>query len=115
VHLVINGHVAIWEWAIAILITVTDGYGFMKMCLTQNHKPDQGFPEIGKVSWHGLSHLPYHGAGVAMSFLTIWHIVTGDLRGPVLYVGLVGGVIYIASFIADIKVGNFDPLKKEIT
>lgn len=113
VHLAVNGHVALWEWVVLLLIIVADGFGFMKMCLTKDHKPDQGFPEIGKISWHGLSHLPYHGAGVAMSLLSIWHIVSGDLRGPVLYVALAGGAIYIASFIADIKTGNFDPLKSE--
>jgi hypothetical protein len=47
-----------------------------------------------------------------MSVLAIWHIFTGDLYGPVLYVALVGGVIYIASFIADIWAGNFDPLRR---
>lgn len=112
VHLAVNSHVALWEWIVFILITVVDGFRFMKMCLTQNHKPDQGFPEIGKVSWHGLSHLPYHGAGVAMALFAIWHIITGELRGSVMYVALVGGTIYVASFITDIKTGNFDPLKK---
>lgn len=117
VHLVAGGYItnhAGWQqiqWAIFVLIVIVDGLGFLLMCLGKGHKPDQGFPEIGKVSWHGLSHLPYHGVGVAMSVFSIYHAVIGNLRGPVLYVALLGAVIYIASFVTDMKVGNFDPLK----
>jgi len=112
VHLAVNGFINSWQVPLLIVVAVVDGLGFWKMCLSKDHKPDQGFPEIGKISRHGLSHLPYHGAGVAMSLLIIWHLAVGNLRGPVLYVALLGGVIYISSFVADIKSGNFDPLKK---
>jgi len=100
------------EWLVFSIIVVADGAGFWKMCLGKDHKPDQGYPKAGKISWNGFSHLPYHGVGVAMSLFTIWHAFAGELRGPVLYLALAGGVIYIASFITDIKSGNFDPLKR---
>jgi hypothetical protein len=111
-HLVVNGNIGQWQWLIFLAIAVVDAWAFRKMCVGKNHKPDMGFPEIGKVSWIGFIHLPYHGVGVAVSVLIIWHIIAGNLWGPVLYVALIGGAIYIASFIADIRAGNFDPLKK---
>ena len=112
VHLAVNGLISPWQWLVFLVIAIVDAWGFRKMCVGPNHKPDMGFPETGKVSWIGFIHLPYHGVGVAMSVLAIWHIITGDLRGPVLYVALAGGVIYIASFVADIRAGNFDPLRR---
>lgn len=112
VWLTMHGFVRSWQWLIFAIIAVADGSGFLMMCLGDVHKPDQGFPEIGKVSWHGLSHLPYHGVGVAMSVLVIWHTINGNLRGPVMYVALLGGVLYLVTFAADVVSGNFDPLKR---
>lgn len=112
VHLAMNGFVGSGQWLAFFIIAIVDAVGFRKMCLGKNHKPDMGFPEIGKVSWTGFAHLPYHGVCVAMTVLSVWHIALGNLRGPVLYVGLAGGVLYLASFIADIRSGNFDPLKR---
>ncbi len=111
-HLARNGFITAEGWFIFTIIVIVDGVGFLEMCLGKNHKPDQGFPAVGQVSWHGLSHLPYHGVGVAMSLFCIWHIIVGNLKGVPLYLGLAGGAIYIAFFIADIKTHNFDPLKK---
>lgn len=103
-HLAMSGFVWSWQWVIFAVIAVVDGLGFWKMCLGENHKPDQGYPEAGKISWHGLSHLPYHGVFVAMSIFVIWHIFVGNLRGPVLYVALLGAMIYIVLFVADIRI-----------
>jgi predicted small integral membrane protein len=112
-HLLSNGYIGVWQWFIFVIIALVDGIGFLEMCLTEKHKPDQGYPRRGVVSWHGLSHLPYHGVCVAMIVLSIGQTVIGNLYGPVLYVSLFGGALYIAAFIADIRAGNFDPLKKE--
>ncbi len=113
VHLVANGYIGWVQWAIFVVLAVLLAVGFLNMCLSKDHKPDQGFPEIGKVSWHGLSHLPYLGCGYTLSLFTIGHLVAGHIWGPVLYVALLGGAFYIATFIADIKTGNFEPLKRQ--
>jgi hypothetical protein len=111
-HLILNGEISDVQRFIFMTVVIIDGLGFMYMCLGKNHKPDQGYPEIGKVSAHGISRPPYHGIGEAMSLLVIWHIFVGSLRGPVMWVALAGGVIYIASFICDILAGNFESLKR---
>ena len=85
--------------------------GFFLMCIGPNHKPDWGYPKISKVSLGGLSHLPYFGAMTAISIMCFYHIIIGNLRGPLMWVALTGGIIYAASFITDLKVGNFDPIK----
>ncbi len=111
IHVAVQG-LPLAEWLILFGIAIVDALGFLLICLGPNHKPDQGFPQAGKVSWNGLLHLPYHGFGVAMSILAIWHACWGELNGVPLHVALVGGAIYIISFIADIRAGNFDPLKR---
>jgi predicted small integral membrane protein len=112
VHLAFNQRVGIWHWLAFLAIAIIAPAIFVKMCLGKDHKPDQGFPDIGKISWHGILHLPYLGIGVASGMLCLWFIFTGDLRGPVLYAGIGGGVFYICCFLGEIFSGNFDPLKK---
>ena len=111
-HLIVMGHLETWHWLAFVLLAIVSSSIFVVMCFGPNHKPDMGFPQIGKISWIGLLHLPYLGVGVASAMLCLWFILAGDLRGPVLYLGLAGGAIYIASFVAETKSGNFDPLKR---
>ena len=111
VHLALHG-LSLAEWVLFFTVIVVDAFGFLWLCTRSSHKPDQGFPEVGKVSWHGLAHLPYHGVVVAISIILIWHIFIDNLHGSILYTSLMGGVLYIVSFIADIISGNFDRLKK---
>lgn len=108
VHLVVKDITNLW-WGLPIV--VVSGLGFLKMCLGKDHKPDYGFPDIGKVSFAGILHLFYFGAGIAASVMCVWNLITGDLRGPVMWVALAGGAFYIGCFVLEIKSGNFDPIK----
>jgi predicted small integral membrane protein len=112
VHLAVNGHLGAWHWVTFVVLVLVFMVGFAKMCLGKNHKPDMGFPEIGKISWIGILHLPYFGSGVVAGAFCIWFIFSGALRGPVLYTSLLGAVMYAVFWVAEIKSGNFDPLKK---
>lgn len=109
VHLVIKDITNLW-WSLPII--VVSGLGFLDMCLGKGHKPDYGFPDIGKVSSAGILHLLYFGVGVAASVMCVWNLITGDLRGPVMWVAFAGGVFYIGCFILEVRSGNLDPLKK---
>ncbi|MSU54392.1 MAG: hypothetical protein EXS48_00940 [Candidatus Staskawiczbacteria bacterium] len=108
VHLVIKDQKNLW-WGLPIM--VISALVFLKMCLGENHKPDQGFPSAGVVGLNGWAHLPYFGFCIAAAAICIWNLITSDLRGPVMWVGLIGGAFYIGCFIGDIKTGNFDSLK----
>ncbi len=112
VHLAVHGCLGVWHWCVFAAAVVVLGLWFANMCMGQGHKPDMGFPDIGKISWLGILHLPYFGSGVAAGAFCLWFIFTGDLRGPVLYVGLGGGALYALCFVAEIRSGNFDPLKR---
>ena len=112
VHLAVNGCLGVWHWVAFGVLVVALMVQFARMCTSNNHKPDMGFPDIGKISCTGILHLPYFGVGVAAGAFCVWFIITGDLRGPVLCVGLAGGIFYALCFVAEIKSGNFDPLKR---
>ena len=109
VHLAMQDTTNLW-WG--LFVAVVSVLGFLKMCLGKNHKPDYGFPDIGKISCAGILHLFYFGAGIAASVMCAWNLVTGDLRGPVMWVALAGGAFYIGCFIAEIRSGNFDPIQR---
>ena len=111
-RLVTTGQVTAWQWVAFWGLAIVSPAIFLKMCLAENHKPDWGFPEAGKISLGGILHLPYFGAGIAMAALCLWHLATGNLYGTTLWVGLTGGGIYLSCFAADIISGNFDPIKR---
>ncbi len=98
-----------WTLGIGMLSTMM----FLKMCLGKNHKPDYGFPGIGKISFAGILHLPYFGFGIGASAMSAWNLIIGELRGPVMWVALAGGAVYVGCFVLEIRSGNFDPLKKK--
>ena len=107
VHVAIN-NMATNLLAVAMLGTALAG-GFLWMCLGENHEVDQGFPEPGKISVNGILHLPYFGLGWASGLICLWSIFMGELSGPVLWLGLVGGAFYLLCAIADLIAGHFDP------
>ena len=109
VHLAVKDITNVW-WCLPV--SLASALIFLKMCLGKNHKPDYGFPDIGKISLAGILHLFYFGAGIGASVMCVWNLCTGELTGWVLCVALAGGVFYIACFFAEIRSGNFDPLKK---
>lgn len=109
-HLVVAGRVNLW---VAAAIAVAGGLLFMAMCLSGSHKPDYGYPAVGAISLAGYLHLVYFGVGLSAGLMCAWAIVTGDLRGPVMWVAIAGGALYLGTFVLDITSGNFEPLKRE--
>jgi len=117
VPLIINGFVYLVMQDIANLwwglpIMVVSALAFLKMCLGKNHKPDYGFPSVGKISFAGVLHLFYFGAGVGAFVVCVWGVITGDLTGVAFWVFVAGVVFYAGCFLVEIKSGNFDPLKR---
>ncbi len=114
-HVAINKNIHPAEWAILIIASNVIGVYFLgAICLSDTHRPDAGTYDIGKQSLHGYIHVPYFGICVAIAAAAIYHrLITGELNGPALYLGLLGGAIYIASFLADLFSGHFAPLKLE--
>jgi len=111
VHLAVQDITNVW-WGLPVV--VVSALGFLKMCLGKDHKPDYGFPDIGKISLAGILHLFYFGIGIGASAMSVWAFFAGDLWGPVMWVALGGGAFYIGCFILEIWSGNFDPLKREV-
>lgn len=115
VTLAMADKITVWQWLSLGIMSVILGIGFLVMCLGKDHKPDQGYPAPGKVSLHGYLHLPHFGVSVSMVVLTVWHIIIGNFRGgPVLYLFIVGAVLWAITFVLDVKSGNFDPLKLDL-
>lgn len=113
-HLMYYGHVdSIAQWIAFALIIPVDAILFTMMCLGNKHKPDWGFPEVGNPSVGGLFHSCYHGVIVSFAVICIWHIILGNLRGEVMWLVVVGGVIYVISFLVDIRAGHFKKIKLE--
>lgn len=115
VHLVVQDIANLW-WG--LLVALVSTLAFLKMCLGKNHKPDYGFPNIGKISLAGIMHLFYFGAGMGAAIMCLWGVfVTGSLPwlSPVTWVFLGGGVLYIGCFVVEMKSGNFDPLETTLS
>jgi len=113
VHLVALGYISGVQWAITFMLSLLLTIIGIKSCLGPGHKPDQGFPEAGKISLQGKLHMPYFGIGWSMGLVSFYHLVIGHVSGPVLWLGLFGAVFYIAMLGMEFKSGNFDSLKKE--
>lgn len=114
IHLAVAGEIGILSWIAVLVITVAVALKAAKMFTSDEHKPDWGYPKAGVISLGGMSHLPYLGLNVGMIFILILKIFTGDLTGILLWTALAGGAIWIASFIADMKTGHFDPLQQNV-
>lgn len=113
VHILVYGSMNIWFRILIFLAISSAGiYFFLSSCLAKDHKPDWGYPKPGKISLGGLSHLPYFGAQIAMAVICVIEVILGSLTGVVLITTLTGGVIWIITFILDVKTGHFDQLKK---
>ena len=115
-YLMATGAISLAQWLAIVVITIVDAIGFALMCLSKNHKPDYGYPAMGKISFAGALHLPYHGINAAMAIICLYHwLWTGMIRGLPMWIGLTGTAVYIAALVIDIMRGNFDPLKPEVT
>ena len=112
VHLAVYGRINFVQWGIFVVLFLILTVTGISMCLTAEHKPDQGFPSTGKVSIQGWLHMPYFGVGWSMGTISLINLPFGHVTGPVLWLGVFGGVFYLACLFAEFKSGNFDPLKK---
>jgi len=112
IHLAVYRHLGIWHWLCYLALAVIVSAIFLKMCLSSKHKPDMGFPRLGRISRTGIIHLPYFGFGVTSAIFCLWFIITGELWESVLLVGLGGALLYAHCFVADIVSGNLAPLKR---
>ncbi|PKM91803.1 hypothetical protein CVU82_01180 [Candidatus Falkowbacteria bacterium HGW-Falkowbacteria-1] len=111
IHLAIKGEITNLEWVIFIAFSIILATIFAWMNLRPSHKPDWGYPQKGKISLGGISHLPYFGILSGMALICFINIISGDLRGAPLWATLAGGLFYIIMTVADIKSGNFDEFK----
>ena len=114
VHLAAAGRILYISWIAVLVISIAVSVKAFRMFTSKDHKPDWGYPKAGAISLGGMSHLPYLGLNIGMIFILIIKIFTGDLTGILLWTSLAGGVIWISSFVADMKTGHFDPLQKRV-
>ncbi len=113
IHLWIRGYITQWLWIIFWVVFVVSIALFLKSCLAKNHKPDWGFPAVGRISLGGISHLPYFGLQAGMGAVCFISMFTGALEGA-LKSALAGGAGFVfLMFMFDKNAGHFDHLKKE--
>lgn len=117
VHLALGGSLGLWSRVAWTIIFVGAIVVFLIKCLGPNHRCCSGFPHAGKISWHGIFHLPYLGIAYASGFVSVWHLFLGSFKGdtwglsPVAWLGISAAVLYFACAYLDIRAGKFDPLK----
>ncbi|MHB8904050.1 MAG: hypothetical protein ACYC40_03030, partial [Patescibacteria group bacterium] len=58
-NLLMSGKIYATDWIIFSVVMIFAISATLKVCLANNHKPDWGYPSIGKISLGGISHLPY--------------------------------------------------------
>jgi|GEM_PF-940942 len=115
--LVLNGFLHIFnrlrnaEIFIFAVIGLIAMIAFFAPRLSKNHKPSWGEPRAGQISFGGFVHSFYSSLLSAMSCLCLWSIITGRMAGVLLWLTLVGGIIWVVALIMDTISGNFDPLK----
>lgn len=102
-------------WLIFAFFVILGIFLTLKSCLAKDHKPDWGYPEAGKASWGGISHLPYFGIQSGMGMVCLIKAFTGDLIGLSLITTIGGGMIIIIAAVWDKKAGHFDPLARTET
>lgn len=108
------GNMTIKHLLILIAIAIASGMVFGFKCLAQDHKPDWGYPTTGNISTGGMIHCVYFGLNIAMVAYCAWGwVITGNLRGPVMWITIAGGVIYSMTFSMDYLRGYFDPIRYE--
>jgi hypothetical protein len=100
---------ALRHWIIFSFLAIFFMAEFAIVCLNKNHKPDVGYPDIGKISWNGILHLPYFGFGASAAVFCVWLIA---FPGRILLIFLAGVAIYFVFFCLEVKSGNFDPINK---
>lgn len=111
-HLLIAGKIFQSDWIIFVPVFFLGIILTLNSCLSRDHKPDWGFPEVRKISVGGISHLPYFGLNSAMAVICFIKMVSGQLTGILMWTYLFGGALIMLMAIADYKAGHFEGLKK---
>lgn len=112
VQLLVNGKVNNLMWLIFAGFAILGVYLTLKTCLAKNHKPDWGYPAVGKISLGGISHLPYFGIQLGMAAVCFIKIFSGELFGLPLLTTLGGGIIIVIMAFLDWQAGHFDSLQR---
>lgn len=110
-HLLVDGHFEYWLLAVFFAVFMVTVLFFLKSCRAKDHKPDWGFPTIGRISLGGFSHLPYLGLNAAMVVICIIKSITGELNGLLFWTFVIGAGFWCLTFVADLSSGHFDKLK----
>jgi len=110
-NLIMQLHLSFVIVACFILVFLVDIKIFNHICLGKRHKPDWGYPRIGRISIGGRVHLVYHGLNIAMLGLLVFVMIVGNLNGWPMWLTLISLVIYVITNVIDIKKGHFDQLK----
>lgn len=103
---------SLWLVTLAMLVGFAGTTAFHMRCLSPRHRPDFGYPKIGRISMTGRAHTLYLFAQSSLSALMLLLLGTGELRGTTLAVGLAGGAVYVASFLCDCYTGRFSLLPR---
>jgi len=110
------GVVTVHQAILAGLIGAAIALFFVAFCLHDNHKPDWGYPVKGEISRGGIAHFVYFWVMSGVSIICVYHLCKGNLkcpRGEVDWLGwlVLGGVIWLASAVADWRSGKLKLVK----
>jgi len=112
-HLMANGFLNWWQWMLICLLAILSAIRYLQSGLSENHKPDQGYPCTGEISLYGLYYLLYFGVCIAMSTTVICYAFVKSFQVTVHYLAAFGLIQYVVCYTADIMTGHFDLLETE--
>ena len=93
---------------------------YVALCFREGHKPDAGYPEVGKISLQGVVHLMYIAFQVFLGSLGVYIFAFSALKSGAFQevlgyaiLSVVGFLIWAVAVGFDVKQGHFAPLPKE--
>ncbi|HEV3244792.1 MAG TPA: hypothetical protein VG102_00350 [Candidatus Paceibacterota bacterium] len=98
------------SWGAVLLSLVVAALGALSFhfrCMSRLHKPDSGYPAPGVISAHGFAHVVYFFIQLSICMLAAFLALEGKLTGTVLFAALLGGAVYVASFLFDWYPGRY--------
>jgi hypothetical protein len=97
------------HWAIvdvsAVLAFVAT-VSYHRSRLFKGTRPDSGYPGRGKTSLHNYVHLVYFFAQYFICIAVIVFLLCGLLVAPVTLLALIGGAVYILTYLVDLQQGK---------
>ncbi|MCB9803056.1 hypothetical protein H6761_03560 [Candidatus Nomurabacteria bacterium] len=101
------------SWSLLFaLLAILATRAFFKECTKKTHKPDWGYPKPGEHSFSGTLHLTYFGFYIFVVITSIYSMIRGYLVREEIFVFFLGATIYIATWVKDVRSGNFAKLEK---